>query len=140
MWVCVRCGRDFANRNQTHTCAPLHELDDHFAGKAVVVRETFDRVVEEVRRLGPVDVLSEKTRIALHHGMSFAAFVPRKNWLDGHVVLAERLESPRFRRIDVYSVGNVVHVFRLADPVEVDAEFVAWLVTAYRKAARHVTG
>lgn len=139
MWVCVRCGRDFANRNQTHTCAPLRELDGHFVGKAPAVRETFDRVVDEVRRLGPVDVLPEKTRIALHHGMSFAAFVPRANWLDGHVVLAERVESPRFRRIDVYSVGNIVHVFRLTDPAEVDAEFVAWLALAYRKAARHIT-
>ncbi|HET6294801.1 MAG TPA: hypothetical protein VFG33_15570 [Kribbella sp.] len=33
---------------------------------------------------------------------SFAAFMPRLHWLDGHVVLAERLESPRFTKVEVY--------------------------------------
>src|SRR5439155_363472 len=27
MWDCPRCGRAFANRNQTHSCAPLGDLD-----------------------------------------------------------------------------------------------------------------
>ena len=29
----LRCGRHFANRNQTHTCRPLSDLDQHFVGK-----------------------------------------------------------------------------------------------------------
>ena len=27
LWRCPKCGRAFANRNQTHTCRPLHDLD-----------------------------------------------------------------------------------------------------------------
>lgn len=27
---CAACGRTFANRNQTHTCAQLADLDSHF--------------------------------------------------------------------------------------------------------------
>ena len=63
--------------------------------------------------------------------MSFAAFTLRKGWVDGHVVLARRLESPRFRRIDYISPRNQVHVFRLKDGSEVDAEVEAWLAEAY---------
>ena len=63
--------------------------------------------------------------------MSFAAFVPRRRWLDGHVVLARTLDSPRFRRIEVYSPRNVLHAFRLHGPDEVDTEFEAWLAEAY---------
>jgi hypothetical protein len=37
-------------------------------------------------------------------------------------VLARRLESPRFRRIDFRSRRNQVHVFRLKEPSEVAAE------------------
>ena len=96
MWDCPRCARTFANRNQTHTCAPLGDLDTHFAGTAPTVRATFDRVLAVVSELGPVTVLPEKTRIALHVRMSFAAFMPRKHWLNGHLVLARRIESPRF--------------------------------------------
>jgi hypothetical protein len=47
------------------------------------------------------------------------------------VVLARRLESPRFRRIDFISPRNQVHVFRLSDPSEVDDEVEGWLAEAY---------
>jgi hypothetical protein len=131
LWVCPRCGRTFANRNQSHTCRPLGELDAHFTGKDAAVRETFERIVEVVRALGPVEVLAEKTRIAFHARMSFAAFMPRVHWLDGHVVLAELLDSERFTKIEVYSARNVLHAFRLRDPAEVDAEVVDWFTRAY---------
>jgi hypothetical protein len=130
--VCPKCGRTFANPNQTHTCAALGDLDAHFAGKAPNVRACFDRVVELVRDLGPVSVLAEKSRIALHVRMSFAAFTPRVRWLDGHLVLARRIDSPRFRRIEVYSPRNVLHAFRLSTVDEIDAEFAGWLAEAYR--------
>jgi hypothetical protein len=137
MWVCGRCGRSFANRNQTHTCAPLSSLSGHFARVSPVVRETFDRVLAVVRESGPVTVLPEKTRIALHVRMSFAAFTPRRHWLGGHLVLARRVDSPRFTRVDTFSPRNVVHAFRLASPAEVDAEFAAWIGEAYRVGAQH---
>jgi len=96
------------------------------------VRETFDRVLAAVREIGPVTVLPERTRIALHVRMSFAALFPRRRWLDVHVVLARRLDSPRFRRIDAYSPRNVVHLFRLARPDEVDDQVRSWLAEAYQ--------
>lgn len=135
MWRCPKCGREFAANNQTHTCAPLSDLDAHFAGKAPAVRQTFDRIVALAESFGPVTVLPEKTRIALHVRMSFAAFTPRRNWLDGHLVLAQRFESPRFRNIEVYSPRNVLHAFRLTGPEQVDEEFAGWLREGYRVGA-----
>jgi hypothetical protein len=132
MWACPRCARTFANRNQTHTCAPLGDLDTHFAGVEPNVRATFDRVLDVVAELGPVMVLPEKTRIALHVRMSFAAFMPRKRWLNGHLVLARRVESERFRRVEEFSPRNVLHAFRLTTPDEVDEEFATWLAESYR--------
>ena len=131
LWVCPRCARAFANRNQTHTCAPLGDVDSHFAGSQPRVRETFDAVLEAVAALGPVTVLPERTRIALQVRMSFAAFVARRRWLDGHVVLDRRIDSPRFRRIEEYSPRNVLHAFRLTGPADVDSEVRDWLAAAY---------
>jgi hypothetical protein len=128
MWTCPRCGRSFANRNQTHTCAALRTLDDHFAGTDPGVRELFDRILAEV---GPVTVLPEKTRIALAIRMSFAAFTPRRHWLDGHLVLAREAEHPVFRRVVTLSRRNVVHEFRLTEIGQLDAAFVALLREAY---------
>ncbi len=131
MWTCPRCGRTFANRNQTHTCRPLGELERHFAGKDAAVKETFAHILAIVRGLGPVEVLPEKTRIALHVRMSFAAFSAKKHWLDGHVVLARRVHSARFKRVYVVSPRNVVHEFRLTSPRDVDSEVASWLREAY---------
>ncbi len=131
LWECPRCGRTFANVNQTHTCAALGDLERHFAACDPAVRATFDRIRAIVEALGPVSVLPEKSRIAFHVRMSFAAFMPRRAWLDGHLVLARRVECPRFRRIEEFSPRNVLHAFRLTTPAEVDAEFAAWLAEAY---------
>lgn len=131
MWTCDQCGREFANRNQTHTCAALGSLDDHFVGKDPAVRAAFDAVVSTVERLGPVAVLPQRSRIALHVRMSFAAFVPRRRWLDAHVVLARRLDSPKFRKIEIYSPHNILHAFRLYGADDVDAEVKKWLREAY---------
>ena len=129
--VCPACERAFANRQQTHTCAPLGDVDTHFEGTDPRVRQTFDHVLETVRESGPVLVLAEKTRIALQVRMSFAAFVPRKKWLNGHLIRARRVDSPRFYKVEVYSPRNVLHAFRLHAPEEVDAEFGGWLSEAY---------
>jgi Domain of unknown function (DUF5655) len=136
MWACPDCARTFANRNQTHTCAPLGDLAGHFERASPMVRATFDRVLAVVSDLGPVTVLPEKTCIALHVRMSFAAFTPRRNWLNGHLVLARRVDSPRFLRIETFSPRNVLHAFRLTTPDDVDAEFTGWLTEAYRVGAQ----
>jgi hypothetical protein len=111
-----------------HSCAPPGALEDHFAGTDPVVLQLFDRILAE---LGPVTVLPEKTRIALAVRMSFAAFMPRKHWLDGHLVLAREAQHPRIRRVQVFSRRNVLHEFRLAEEADLDAAFVTLLHEAY---------
>jgi hypothetical protein len=63
--------------------------------------------------------------------MSFAALQLRRRWVDGHVILARRRESPRFRRIETFSPRNHLHAFRLERLSEVDEEVADWLREAY---------
>ena len=84
LWKCDACGRTFANRNQTHFCGSRQELDAHFAVRLPAVRAIFDAFADAVRSCGPVEILSEKTRIAFQVRMSFAAVTPRRDRLDGH--------------------------------------------------------
>ena len=131
LWLCPHCKRPFANRNQSHTCAPLHDLDHHFRSKPPEIRALYDRFVAAVKTLGPVKILPEKTRIAFQVRMSFAQITPRRRWLDGHLVLARRLEHARFRKVETFSPRNHVHVFRIERPGDIDAEFREWLREAY---------
>jgi hypothetical protein len=130
MWACPRCDRTFANRNQSHSCG-RYGLEEHFAGSSPEVVQIFERVAAMIRSIGPVDILVEKTRIAFHVRMSFAAVTLRRKWLDGHVVLARPLDSPRFLRIDTISERNHLHAFRFHSVPEVDDEVMAWLREAY---------
>jgi hypothetical protein len=140
LWTCPRCRRTFANRNQTHTCAALGDVEVHFARSEPAVRAAYEAALAVVHALGPVEVLAEKSRIAWHVRMSFAAFQPRVSWLDGHLVLAREVPSARWRRVEVFSARNVLHAFRLAAPNEVDAEFKAWLAEAYDVGAQRHLG
>jgi uncharacterized protein DUF5655 len=130
MWHCPECGRRFANRNQSHACG-RYTLASHFEGKSANVRQIFEKLQTVARTNGPITVLPEKTRIAFQVRMSFAAFVIRQDWVDGHVVLARRLENPRFRRIETFSPRNHLHAFRFESADDVDDEVVAWLAEAY---------
>ena len=131
LWRCPACGRGFANRNQSHACGPRYPLAHHFRGKPPAIRRIYREVVSAIRAIGPVRVLPEKTRIAFQVRMSFAQVTPRREWLDGHLVLARRLEHPRFRQVQTFSARNHLHAFRLTSPADVDADFRAWLAEAY---------
>jgi hypothetical protein len=131
LWTCPACGRGFANRNQTHACA-TYTLDQHLAGADPAVVALFERFRELVERCGPVVVIPEKTRIAFQVRMSFAVAMLRRRWLDGHVVLARRLDHPRVHRIETFSPRNHVHHFRIRSLDELDDDMAALLAEGYR--------
>lgn len=130
LWTCPVCRREFANRNQSHACGSW-SLARHFEGRDPVVRQIVDRFVEVAQANGPLTVVAEKTRIALQVRMSFAALRTARRWVDAHVVLARRLEHPRFRKVTTFSPRNHLHEFRLHDPADVDADVAKWLAEAY---------
>src|SRR5204862_6535863 len=122
MSTCPAFGRSFARRSRSHTYAALRDLERLFARSGPQVRAAFDAALACVRAVGPVQMLADRTRIALQVRMSFAAFMPRRDWLNGHLVLARRIDSPRFLRGDTVSPRNVRPAFRLSGRDEVDAE------------------
>jgi hypothetical protein len=122
LWTCAKCGRRFANRNQSHACG-RYGIDHHFRGKAPEIRALFDAFAALIASIGPATVLPEKSRIAFQLRMSFAQVTPKQGWHDGHFVLARRAESPLFRKIDTISPRNHVHHFRLRSPADLTPEF-----------------
>jgi hypothetical protein len=135
LWKCPRCSRFFANRNQTHSCG-LRTVNEHFVRSAPHVRALFDQFLGILQELGPVIVLPEKTRIAFQVRMSFAQVTPRREWLDGHLVLAERVDDERFTRVETFSPRNHLHAFRLRDKRDLDRRFVQLMTMAYRVGAQ----
>ena len=76
--------------------------------------------------------LSTKTRIGIQVRMIFAAVMPRKRYLLGHLVLTRKVESPRFTRIGSVSPRGHVHHFELHRLDEIDEEFEELIAESYR--------
>ena len=131
LWRCEACGRRFANRNQQHSCG-LRSLEGHFEGRSAQVRDIFQAFLAELRSLGPVTVLPEKTRIAFQSRMSFAQLTVRRNWVTGHLVLARRVSSPQFTKVETISPRNHVHHFRLETPSALNPKLREYMAEAYR--------
>jgi len=130
LWRCTKCGRRFANKNQSHFCSQVR-LELHFDGKPPETRRLYEAFLAAVRSHGPVAVLPEKTRIAFQVRMSFAALMIRRGYIRGHLVLAERHESPCFYKIETLSPRNHVHAFELRDAVQLQGELGDCIGKAY---------
>lgn len=130
LWRCPACRRRFANRNQTHTCA-RHTLKHHFEGKPAAIAGLFRAFLRELRRFGPVTVLPEKTRIAFQVRMSFAQLTPKRQWVDGHLVLARPVHAACIRKVETFSRRNHVHYFRLTSLEDISVELIELMKEAY---------
>lgn len=132
MWKCPKCGRRFANRNQEHSCGRF-SVEDFLRGKtreAIALYRAFESLV---KRVGPITLAPAKTRIGFQARMIFAAVNKLKSdTLEAHVVLARRLENPRFTKIQTISPRNHVHNFQIRDVSELDDEVLGWLEEAYK--------
>ena len=91
-WTCRDCGRQFKHRNQSHSCLRLNP-DDLFVGKDVRVRETYDRLLVEVKKFGDVNVSPVRVGVMLKARSTFSAVKPKKSWVD-----VKRSTSSRFTR------------------------------------------
>ena len=130
LWECPNCHRRFANANQSHACG-VHDLEHHFANRPPEIRALYEKFVEAVSDIGPVIINPEKTRIAFQVRMSFAQITPRNKWLDGHLVLAQRRESPIFTRIETFSPRNHLHAFRVTKASDINDELRRFMREAY---------
>jgi hypothetical protein len=108
-----------ASRNQVHTCAALGDLNRHFAARRgpcgppsiASWRPQPDSVREDPDRAARADELRR-----VHPSHPLAGRTPG---------LARRIDSPRFRRVEVCSPRNILHAFRLTSPEQVGDEFAA---------------
>ncbi|MBI2921646.1 MAG: hypothetical protein HYY18_11240 [Planctomycetes bacterium] len=129
LWTCRRCGRPFANRNQSHSCGRV-PLAAHFKGRPPRIRALFDALFAAARAFGPVTLAPARTRIGLQSRMIFAAAVPLADALRGHLVLTRCVKHRTFFRVDSLGPRCFVHHFRLGTPADIDAGFRRHLAAA----------
>lgn len=131
LWICPRCGHRFVSRNQRHSCR-RYSVARLFARSEPGVRASFDRVRRMVESVGPVHLQAYRDHVAFLVRVRFLGATPRRRWLDLGFWLPQRDESPRFRKVETLTPKDHVHLLRIRDPDELDAEVLAWIRRAYR--------
>jgi uncharacterized protein DUF5655 len=114
----------------SHSCG-VYDLEGHFRGKPPAVRKLFDDLVAFLRTVGPFKVEAQKTRIVFQVRVRFAAAVPQKGGLRGHVWLTRPAPGPPVTRIEALLPRCYVHHFLLREPADLDGRFRARLRAAY---------
>jgi hypothetical protein len=129
-WTCPKCGKEFVNKNQYHSCK-RYALSDTFAGKPAHISDLFEQFREMVETLGPVKVLPYGDMVGFMVRVRFAAAVPKTRWLDIGLWLPRRAESPRFHKIETMVPNVHTHVLRITEAGQLDEEVSEWLAEAY---------
>src|SRR5262249_1110720 len=129
LWTCPRCRRQFANRNQSHSCGQF-TVEQLLDGKPQEIVELYERLAEMILRWGEVVVAPTKTRVLFKVRTVFASVAVSKNWLDVVFVLGRRLKHRRIRKAQEEYPG-IVHFLRIEKADDLDADLAGWLQEAY---------
>ena len=130
LWTCPKCGNEFVNKNQYHSCG-RYSLSDLFAGKPEHIRRIFDRFREMVEACGPIKVLPYRDMVGFVVRVRFAGAVPKTQWLDIGLWLPRRVEHARFHKVETIYPNAHTHVLRVADAGQLDEEVAGWTREAY---------
>lgn len=129
LWTCPSCRRQFANRNQAHSCGQF-TVEQLLDGKPLEITELYDRLDDLIRRCGEVVVAPTKTRVLFKVRTVFASVAASKNWLDVVFVLGRRLKHRRIKKAQEEYPG-IVHFLRIEKAEDLDDDLASWLQEAY---------
>jgi hypothetical protein len=129
LWQCPNWGATFTTPHVWHTCG-VYDLEALFARSAPPVFAVYQRLAAIIAACGPVTVIPQKTRLVFQTRIRFVACIPRKTYLHCHFLLARRLDSSRFFKIETFLPLYAHHV-RFASLEELEAEVEAWACESY---------
>jgi hypothetical protein len=139
-WTCPVCERQFVHPHQMHACG-RYTVAQHLQAGAAAAVELYERFVEQVRTCGPIAIVPTRTGIGFQVRTIFASVSLHEQGLDGHLVLARRLEDAAFTRIEALAPERHGHYFRFDAGEGLHDRLTGWLREAYAVGQqRHLTG
>ena len=110
-------------------------VEQHFAGRAPVVRAIYDQLLRAARASGPCREDPKKTSIHLVRHAAFAGVATRRSSLILTLKSASDIPSPRIQKREQTSANRWHLEVRLEKPAHVDRQVTTWLRAAYDLAA-----
>lgn len=132
LWVCPSCGKRFVGRNMWHSCGK-HTVEDFMEGKGETAWAYWNRLCQMVGNCGPYSIVANKTRLAFMVRVRFAGMsAVSGRGMSFAFWLKERIEHPRFRRVEHYGGNDWGYYLRVESLDDLDDEVQEWLCMAYQ--------
>jgi len=129
-WKCAKCKREFAKKNQSHSCSS-YPLENHFKGKEYA-KELFTLLKDRIEAgVGPLKIESLPCCIHLVSNYSFGAVWAMKDKIRIDFRTDFRIESKRIWRMIQMSANRYLYYFEIKDKKEIDKELLDWIKKAY---------
>ena len=107
----------------------------HFEGKSPAVREIYDSLIRNLKKIGPLAEDPKKTSIHINNKTALAGVATRKAHLILTIKSDRKLASPRIHKTEQVSAHRFHHEVKLTSVSDVDDELMNWLRIAYEMSA-----
>ena len=132
MWTCPRCGREFKNKNQAHSCKRI-DREQLFDKRPPKLKTIYKKIVSFVKTLGefkeetvPPDVIFFKT-ISTFLGVKVKA-----THLEVEFFLDHHENNPVVSKFLQTSAYRFAHVVPIDDLDEIDTQLKNWIKHSYQ--------
>jgi hypothetical protein len=130
MWKCNSCHREFAKKNQSHSCK-TYPLDEHFKNKENQ-RALFNAYIAYIRKnIGEFKIEALPCCIHLVSTYTFGAVWILKDKIRIDFMTPEKIASKRISRVEQPSANRYVHFIEIEKMEELNEELLNWLKQAY---------
>jgi hypothetical protein len=106
-------------------------VSSHFQEKGAIVTHIYDRLMQSLKKFGPVTESPKKTSIHLERTTAFAGIYTRQNYLLVHFRTTQPIANRRIHNCEQLSANRYKHSIKLESIQEVDRELLGWLKEAY---------
>ena len=132
MWQCPKCGRDFKNPNQSHTCGTtLSTIDEYIAAQPVEIRPILEKIRKTIRNAAPSAIEKISYQMpAFWQGAILIYFAAFKNHIG--IYPGDLSHIPFKDKLSGYKTTKGAIQFPLNKPIDYDliAEITAFRVSA----------
>ena len=132
MWTCPKCGHNFYNKNQSHSCGS-YTIENFLDSKTEKAIDLFYYFLSEYKKFGDFEVHPVKTRVALLTKMRFCSINKLgKDFINVHFVLTESYnDNSCFYKIENLADRFFVHHIKINRRADINSEVRKFMKLAY---------
>jgi hypothetical protein len=129
-WQCPKCKRQFANKNQPHSCV-IYPVKKHLVHGTELSRNLYSELLKKLEKIGPFKIEPLPCCIHFVSQYTFGCCYIMKNKIRLHIVLKEKIKDKRVNKWGKMSTQKYLYEIDIKNEKELDKKLMGWLNKAY---------